>query len=131
MNIFLLFYKYLATWTIYKLYNPFVCCRTYGPLKEEYRLPPGGRSHRRTVSELPGGGGGVGGGQGHPFQASAPMRYGGRPDVLPGPSSDDVPDLGSVARDGMRVKRKDSVARMTWDGLSYVVTVSRALKYRF
>lgn len=93
--------------------------RTLGPLKEEYRsgtLPAsgGGRSHWRTHSELV------------PSSMSRQLE---RPDVLPGPS--DLPDSSIINQDRMQqhqqpevtVRRKDSVARMTWDGLSYVVTV--------
>lgn len=79
-----------------------------GPLKEEYRTT-GMRSHRRTASEL----------------ASSPMSgqlTTERPDVLPGPS--DVADGAQEQYGGVSIRRKDSVARMTWDGLSYVVTVS-------
>lgn len=47
---------------------------------------------------------------------------GDRPDVLPAPS--DVPDAAEERWPGVTVRRKDSVARMTWDGISYVVTVS-------
>lgn len=61
--------------------------------------------HRRAVSELA------------PQQAMS-----GRPDVLPGTS--DVMDSAQERLVEAEVRRKDSVARMTWDGLSYVVTVS-------
>lgn len=46
-----------------------------------------------------------------------------RPDVLPG--SGDLVDVASQDRlqEG-RLRGKDSVARMTWDGISYVVSVS-------
>ncbi|XP_044758654.1 inactive rhomboid protein 1 [Coccinella septempunctata] len=81
--------------------------RAYGPLKEEYR-PSTLRSHRRTVSELPSRGTSTSG------QLNAE-----RPDVLPGPS--DVPDGDEIVRN-VTLRRKESVARMTWDGLSYVVT---------
>lgn len=88
----------------------FLCFRTYGPLKAEYRLPSGGRSYRRAVSE-------IAGGQSIPGRMSA-----WRPDVLPGPS--DVPDSSQDRYPATTVRRKESVARMTWDGLSYVVTVN-------
>lgn len=82
--------------------------RAYGPLKEEYRTST--LRHRRTVSELPGRVGTMSG------QLMAE-----RPDVLPGPSDDDVTDGQEVLRNAT-LRRKESVARMTWDGLSYVVT---------
>ncbi|KAK4874474.1 hypothetical protein RN001_013834 [Aquatica leii] len=82
--------------------------RTYGPLKAEYRIPSGGFGHRRAVSEITG-------------VQTIPGRISGwRPDVLPGPS--DVPDSVQDYRASATVKRKESVARMTWDGLSYVIT---------
>ncbi|KAJ8916104.1 hypothetical protein NQ315_004471, partial [Exocentrus adspersus] len=79
--------------------------RTMGPLKEEYRTMSG-RAHRRALSELA------------PSPMSGQLTTE-RPDVLPGPS--DVAD-GTQEQYGVSVKRKDSVARMTWNGLSYVVT---------
>ncbi|KAB0793948.1 hypothetical protein PPYR_13568 [Photinus pyralis] len=82
--------------------------RAYGPLKAEYRQSSGGMAHRRAVSEITG------------VQPIPGRVSGWRPDVLPGPS--DVPDSMPEYRNGSSVKRKDSVARMTWDGLSYVVT---------
>lgn len=42
-----------------------------------------------------------------------------KPDVLPG----DVPDAAGDRPHGTTLRRKDSVARMTWNGLAYVVTV--------
>ncbi|KAK9885142.1 hypothetical protein WA026_010653 [Henosepilachna vigintioctopunctata] len=81
--------------------------RAYGPLKEEYRTSTL-RSHRRTVSEMP-----------TRQSATSGQLNTERPDVLPGPS--DVPDGQDDVR-GVTLRRKESVARMTWDGLSYVVT---------
>ncbi|XP_045477432.1 inactive rhomboid protein 1 isoform X2 [Harmonia axyridis] len=81
--------------------------RAYGPLKEEYRASTL-RAHRRTVSELP-----------TRTTATSGQLIAERPDVLPGPS--DVPDGDEVSRN-VTLRRKESVARMTWDGLSYVVT---------
>ncbi|XP_025835911.1 inactive rhomboid protein 2 isoform X2 [Agrilus planipennis] len=80
--------------------------RTYGPLKDEFQLPPSGRTLRRPVSEFP------------PSHAAPGTLHAERPDVLPGPS--DIPD--GVHYPTARVRRKNSVARMTWDGISYVVT---------
>lgn len=72
-------------------------------------MPSGGRT-RRAVSEITGG-------------PSIPGRMSGwRPDVLPG--SSDIPDSSQDRWPATAVRRKESVARMTWDGLSYVVTVS-------
>lgn len=90
--------------------------RTYGPLKEEYRTL-GGRTHRRTISELVPSGGMRMSGQ---LQAE-------RPDVLPGPS--DIPDASDDRLADVTLRRKESVARMTWDGLSYVVNVSFYIFY--
>lgn len=90
-------------WIIYRRFS-----RTYGELKDEYRVQSG-RGVRRTASEAPGA---------H-IQSGQLSR--GRPDVLPGPS--DVPDSVQEHYRGVGLRRKDSVARMTWDGLSYVVTV--------
>lgn len=75
-----------------------------------------GSTYRRTMSEI------------------APGRMSGqlqaeRPDVLPGPN--DVVDAGQERLHEVTVRRKDSVARMTWDGLSYVVNVSSAKKFSF
>lgn len=91
--------------------------RTMGPLKDEYALTYRPQSqasplhilHRRIASE-----------------AAAPstsafsgqLIAGGRPDVLPGER--DVAD--GMDRMGTSLRRKDSVARMTWNGLNYVVT---------
>ena len=83
-----------------------VCCRCYGPLKDEYRNV--GQTHRRAVSEAASG----------QLQAE-------RPDVLPGPN--DVPDTGQERLNEGSRRRKESVAKMTWDGVSYLVTVSRFL----
>ncbi|CAG9864240.1 unnamed protein product [Phyllotreta striolata] len=96
-----------------------MACRTMGPLKEEYCTPSISRfsqSHRRTLSEM--------------AQSAQSAHVGSgqltteRPDVLPGPS--DLPDAGVSPPEAVRsepsIRRKDSVARMTWDGLSYVVT---------
>ncbi|XP_022903463.2 inactive rhomboid protein 1 isoform X1 [Onthophagus taurus] len=71
--------------------------RTYGPLKEDYL------QNRDTLTE------------------NDVQQRSDRPDVLPGPS--DVTDLPSEQiREPGKIRRKDSVARMTWDGLAYVVT---------
>lgn len=48
----------------------------------------------------------------------------GRPDVLPGPS-DATDDQITIGPGLAGIRGKDSVARMTWDGLSYVVSVSQ------
>jgi hypothetical protein len=82
--------------------------RTYGPLKEEYRTL--GQSHRRTISEAA------------PGARMSGQLQAERPDVLPG--TNDVPDANQERLNEVTVRRKDSVARMTWDGLSYVVNVS-------
>ncbi|XP_044252860.1 inactive rhomboid protein 1 isoform X1 [Tribolium madens] len=79
--------------------------RTYGPLKDEYRTL--GSTYRRTISEMA-----PGGRMSGQLQAE-------RPDVLPGPN--DVVDTNQERLHEVTVRRKDSVARMTWDGLSYVV----------
>ncbi|KAJ3624640.1 hypothetical protein MTP99_018246 [Tenebrio molitor] len=79
--------------------------RTYGPLKEEYRTL--GQSHRRTISEAA------------PGARMSGQLQAERPDVLPG--TNDVPDANQERLNEVTVRRKDSVARMTWDGLSYVV----------
>lgn len=81
-----------------------------GPLKEEY-MSTMGRNHRRTYSENIG------------LSATSGQLVAERPDVLPGPSGD-IPDGQDRLGNGVTVRRKDSVARMTLDGLSYVVTVS-------
>lgn len=90
------------------LNNIYCFYRTYGALKDEYREPTG-RTLRRTVSEVPG------------VSSTSNQLVRGRPDVLPGPS--DVPDTIQERWPNVGLRRKDSVARMTWDGLSYVVTV--------
>ncbi|XP_017786905.1 PREDICTED: inactive rhomboid protein 2 isoform X1 [Nicrophorus vespilloides] len=79
--------------------------RTYGALKEDYQIP--GARLRRVVSEAQ--------------RARTQMKRTTteRPDVLPGPS--DVPDSTAPIPEE-EGRSKDSVARMTWDGLSYVVT---------
>lgn len=52
--------------------------------------------------------------------------HSGRPDVLPGPS--DIPDAAEERLyNTLDVRPKDSVARMTWDGISYVVSVSHSI----
>uniref|UniRef100_A0A6P7G5S4 Inactive rhomboid protein 1 n=1 Tax=Diabrotica virgifera virgifera TaxID=50390 RepID=A0A6P7G5S4_DIAVI len=91
--------------------------RTMGPLKEEYCTPSISRfsqHHRRTHSEA----------APPPSQIGSGQLTTERPDVLPGPS--DIPDSTTVPPEPVRtepsLRRKDSVARMTWDGLSYVVT---------
>lgn len=59
---------------------------------------------------------------GPPPQLSGQLQRG-RPDVLPGLG--DVPDASGERLPGTTtIRRKDSVARMTWDGLAYVVTVT-------
>lgn len=91
--------------------------RTYSALKDESELPERLRKryrsaaadmHRNAPSSM----------------AQAPMDV--RPDVLPGPSDVTDANVGGVGGMPMRldedVRAKDSVARMTWDGLSYVVT---------
>lgn len=89
--------------------------RTYGPLKDEFKTPPG-RYLRRAVSDAPT----------YRTQPLRPQMATERPDVLPGPS--DVPDNIQERLYGtLGVRGKDSVARMTWDGLSYVVAVSSKL----
>ncbi|KAF7284601.1 hypothetical protein GWI33_021883 [Rhynchophorus ferrugineus] len=91
--------------------------RTMGPLKEEYctlsyRPQPTTTltRHRRTVSEAA------------PRMStfSGQLMSGELPDVLPGEQDNDVPDGAEGVGTGLR--RKDSVARMTWNGLNYVVT---------
>lgn len=91
-----------------------------GPLKAEYATlsyrpqsqapSPLHIRHRRVASEAA-----------PPAAAtySGQLIAGGRPDVLPGER--DVAD--GMERLGVGLRRKDSVARMTWDGLNYVVTV--------
>lgn len=89
--------------------------RTYGALKDEYRVPSE-RTLQRSISEVT---------TSRPAQMRTPMKLSaGRPDVLPG--SSDMTDTGTpdVAYYATGVRRKDSVARMTWDGISYVVSVS-------
>ncbi|CAH1154376.1 unnamed protein product [Phaedon cochleariae] len=97
-----------------------MACRTMGPLKDEYCTPTISRfsQHRRTVSEA-----GPGRGAG-PSSREAGQLATGRPDVLPGDSPDSTTGrvLPAAAEAGTSLRRKDSVARMTWDGLSYVVT---------
>lgn len=90
-----------------------------GPLKEEYatlsyrpqsQMDSQQIRHRRAISEaapIPG-------------VAYSGQIIGDRPDVLPGER--DVADGSDRA--GTSLRRKDSVARMTWNGLNYVVTVS-------
>ncbi|KAG5881153.1 hypothetical protein JTB14_034282 [Gonioctena quinquepunctata] len=86
-----------------------MACRTMGPLKDEYYTPTISRfSHRRTHSEVP-----------QSSQISGQLTTE-RPDVLPGPS--DITDSIQEPHREVSIRRKDSVARMTWDGLSYVVT---------
>ncbi|XP_019880936.2 uncharacterized protein LOC109608827 isoform X3 [Aethina tumida] len=85
-----------------------MACRTMGPLKEEY-MSTMGRNHRRAYSENIG------------LSATSGQLVAERPDVLPGPSGD-IPDGQDRLGNGVTVRRKDSVARMTLDGLSYVVT---------
>lgn len=77
-------------------------------MKDEYRLLE--QSHRRTVSEIP-----------TSSRLSGQLQAE-RPDVLPGPS--DLTDAAQERLPEATVRRKDSVARLTWDGLSYVVNVS-------
>ncbi|XP_074027428.1 rhomboid-5 isoform X2 [Leptinotarsa decemlineata] len=87
-----------------------MACRTMGPLKEEYCSPTISRySHRRPMSEV------------QPANQISGHLTTERPDVLPGPSdmTDSIPESYNKE---VTVRRKDSVARMTWDGLSYVVT---------
>ncbi|KAK9709269.1 Rhomboid family [Popillia japonica] len=93
--------------------------RKYGPLKEDYQIQTE-ESLRRTMSDV---------GGAPPPQIGGQLQRG-RPDVLPGLG--DVPDAsrerlpgGTVSTAGpttTTIRRKDSVARMTWDGLAYVVT---------
>ncbi|KAH1015690.1 hypothetical protein HUJ04_007035, partial [Dendroctonus ponderosae] len=94
--------------------------RAMGPLKEEYytvqrpshsQLATGLR-HRRAASEaVPPVG-----------DFNRLQMGGGRPDVLPGEEGDE-PDVAEPAEPGViGLQRKDSVARMTWNGLNYVVT---------
>nr|CAH7764125.1 unnamed protein product [Callosobruchus chinensis] len=87
-----------------------MACRTMGPLKEEFCLPAtfSRLRHRRALSEL---------------ASAPPVGSSQRPDVLPGMAGD-FPDTAAPTTAGTVLRRKDSVARMTWDGLSYVVTVS-------
>lgn len=101
------------------MYN--YCYRKYGPLKEDYQIQTE-ESLRRTMSDV---------GGAPPPQIGGQLQRG-RPDVLPGLG--DVPDAsrerlpgGTVSTAGpttTTIRRKDSVARMTWDGLAYVVTVT-------
>ncbi|XP_050295701.1 uncharacterized protein LOC126735679, partial [Anthonomus grandis grandis] len=91
--------------------------RTLGPLKDEFatlttRQQATARSelrHKRTASEA--------------APSSAGITYDGqltqgRPDILPGEY--DAADGAEGYEGGLR--RKDSVARMTWDGINYVVS---------
>lgn len=83
--------------------------RKYGPLKEDYQIQTE-ESSRRTISDVGGALPQIGG-----------QLQRGRPDVLPGLG--DVPDASGERLPGTTtIRRKDSVARMTWDGLAYVVT---------
>lgn len=53
-----------------------------------------------------------------------------RPDVLPiSPGPSDAVDMSQPELREISLRRKDSVARMTWDGLSYVVAVSFLTSY--
>lgn len=79
-------------------------------MKDEFRATLG-PSFRRTISEMA------------PGPRMSGQLQAERPDVLPG--SNDIPDASQQDRfNGVTVRRKESVARMTWDGLSYVVNVS-------
>ncbi|KAL1497983.1 hypothetical protein ABEB36_008858 [Hypothenemus hampei] len=87
--------------------------RALGPLKDEYATlsyqtprSPLNMRHRRAVSEAV------------PGSSFPSQRLGGRPDVLPG----DRDVIDGSGQSGIGLRRKDSVARMTWDGLNYVVT---------
>lgn len=94
-----------------RVYN--YCYRKYGPLKEDYQIQTE-ESSRRTISDVGGALPQIGG-----------QLQRGRPDVLPGLG--DVPDASGERLPGTTtIRRKDSVARMTWDGLAYVVTVTYA-----
>ncbi|GJQ72160.1 hypothetical protein Trydic_g3254 [Trypoxylus dichotomus] len=90
--------------------------RKYGPLKEDYQIQTE-ESLRRTMSDV----GGV------PPQIAGQL-YRGRPDVLPGlgdvpdSSGERLPSTATTTTGPTTIRRKDSVARMTWDGLAYVVT---------
>lgn len=92
--------------------------RTMGPLKEEYATlsyrtqsqVPQHIRHRRTASEAAPRTSGM----------SGQLMSGGRPDVLPGEQEDITDGYDRVG--GTELRRKDSVARMTWNGLNYVVT---------
>lgn len=54
-----------------------------------------------------------------------------RPDVLPiSPGPSDAVDMPQPELRETGLRRKDSVARITWDGLSYVVAVSLYLRVR-
>ncbi|XP_056629627.1 inactive rhomboid protein 2 isoform X1 [Diorhabda sublineata] len=92
--------------------------RTMGPLKEEYCTPSISRFseyHRRTLSEA----------APQPAHVGSGQLTTERPDVLPGPSdiTDSYSDvLPEQQRSEPSIRRKESVARMTLDGLSYVVT---------
>lgn len=93
--------------------------RTLGPLKEEYYQPGATNrySHRRAFSELPA------------VQQTSGQLQTERPDVLPiSPGPSDAVDMPQPELRETSLRRKDSVARMTWDGLSYVVAVSLYLK---
>lgn len=91
--------------------------RTMGPLKEEYatlsyrpqsQMDSQQIRHRRAISD-------AAPSSGVPYSGQV---IGDRPDVLPGER--DVADGSDRA--GTSLRRKDSVARMTWNGLNYVVT---------
>ncbi|CAH0563837.1 unnamed protein product [Brassicogethes aeneus] len=83
-----------------------MACRTLGPLKDEFRNNMNDRTHRRTISDRV------------TSERISGQLVAERPDVLPGPS--DATD--GFDRHATGLRRKDSVARMTLDGLSYVVT---------
>lgn len=93
----------------------------YGPLKDEFQ--PTSRNVRRqaTVSFSSATVG--------PTASGPPGEQ--RPDVLPASPPQDTPDAADDRpwAERVTVRRKDSVARMTWDGISYVVTVSTSAFY--
>lgn len=93
----------------------FFIYRTLGPLKEEYYQTgtTNRYSHRRAFSDLPA------------MQQTSGQLQTERPDVLPiSPGPSDAVDVPQSELRETTLRRKDSVARMTWDGLSYVVAVS-------
>ncbi|XP_060521627.1 inactive rhomboid protein 1 isoform X2 [Cylas formicarius] len=94
--------------------------RTMGPLKDEFCKPSyrPRSQHARAASDVTD--------QAATTSRAPPPRMPGRPDVLPlGTGDGDAADgfeRAAGAPQTIGLRRKDSVARMTWNGLSYMVT---------